>query len=247
VYAGQPGEDGPEKAEGAQTSSVQSLQRGLRECAPTHAVCVFDGEGPSWRHELFPEYKAGHPPMPEALADSLDRYRIAFGDLGVASLQRPRLEADDVVGTLARKTVAAGASVIILSTDKIFLSLLPLGVVVRDHFKGENFDEQDVRKRFGVRPEQMIDFLALAGDRGNNINGVPGIGKKTAAELLSRFETVEGALQAQAEGTLEEKLGDRLRQHVGTVRLCRTLVGLKTDLDLGVNLNELRYLPGRVT
>ena len=243
VYAGQPGEDGPEKAEGAQTSSVQSLRRGLRECSPTHAVCVFDGEGPSWRHELFPDYKAGHAPMPEALADSLGRYRVAFGELGVASLQRPGLEADDIVGTLASKAIAAGASVIVLSTDKIFLSLLPLGLVVRDHFKGENLDGQYVRKRFGVRPEQLIDFLALAGDRGNNINGVPGIGKKTAGELLSRFETVEGALQAEAEGNLEEKLGNRLRQHVATVRLCRTLVALRTDLDLGVNLNELRYLP----
>ncbi|MCP4201676.1 MAG: flap endonuclease Xni [bacterium] len=240
VYAAQPGEDGPERSEGARVSSVQSLRRGLRESAPTHAVCVFDGEGRSWRHELYPAYKAGHAPMPDALGAALEGYREAFRELGVASLCRPRLEADDVIATIACKAVAAGASAIILSTDKTFLGLLPHGVQVRDHFRGADLDVRDVIEKFGVRPEQLGDFLALAGDRGNNINGVPGIGPKTAGELLSRFETLEDTLQAASD--LEGKLGERLRDHAATARLCRTLVGLRTDLALGTNLSELRYL-----
>ena len=244
VYAAQPGEDGPERAEGAKTSSVQSLRRGLRECEPTHAVCVFDGEGPSWRHELFPEYKAGHARMPEALESALEGYREAFREIGVASLIRPGLEADDVIATIASKAVAAGASATVLSTDKIFLSLLPLGVRVRDHFKGTDFQTQGVVEKFGVRPEQLVDSLALAGDRGNGIQGVPGVGPKSAGELLSRFETLEDALQAVEE--LEGKLGERLRTHAATARLFQKVIDLRTDLELGTNLSDLRYLPREV-
>lgn len=241
VYAAQPGEDGLERAEGAKISSVHSLRRGLRECAPTHAVCVFDGDGPSWRHELLPEYKAGHAPMPEALASALEGYRDAFREIGVASLLWPGLEADDVIATIACKALAAGASVTILSTDKIFLKLLPQGVRVRDHFKGADFSVQDVVEKFGVRPEQLVDFLALAGDRSNGIGGVPGIGKKTASELLARFETLERVWEAKDD--LEGKLGERLREHETTARLCHTLIDLRTDLELGTNLSQLRYLP----
>lgn len=239
VYAAQPGEDGSERAEGAKVASVQSLRRGLRQSAPTHAVCVFDGDGQSWRHELYPDYKAGHAPMPEALGAALEGYRVAFGEIGVPSLTRPRFEADDVIATIACKAVAAGASVTILSTDKIFLGLLPRGVRVRDHFKGTDFHAQDVVAKFGVRPEQLVDFLALAGDRGNGINGVPGIGPKTAGELLSRFETLAEALEAADD--LEGKLGERLRDHADMARLCYRLIGLRTDLDLETNLSELRY------
>ena len=82
VYAAQPGEDGPERTEGARTSCLQSLKRALRQSAPTHAACVFDGEGPSWRHELEPAYKEGHKPMPEALRAALDGYREAFREVG---------------------------------------------------------------------------------------------------------------------------------------------------------------------
>jgi len=241
VYAAQPGEDGPERAAGAKASSVQSLRRGLRECAPTHAVCVFDGDGQSWRHELYPDYKAGHAPMPEALESALDGYREAFRAIGVASLIRPRLEADDVIATISCKAVAAGAWATILSTDKIFLTLLPRGVRVRDHFKGADFCGQDVVEKFGVRPEQLVDFLALAGDRGNGIHGVPDIGPKSAGELLSRFETLEDALHAMDD--LEGKIGERLRSHATAARLCHTLIGLRTDLELETNLSELRYLP----
>lgn len=241
VYAAQPGEDGPERAEGAKAASVQSLWRGLRECAPTHALCVFDGDGQSWRHELHPEYKAGHAPMPEALESALEGYREAFREIGVASLIRPRLEADDVIATISCKAIAAGASATILSTDKIFLAMLPRGVRVRDHFKGADFYAQDVVKKFGVRPEQLVDFLALAGDRGNGINGVPGIGPKSAGELLSRFDTLEDVLQAMDD--LEGKLGERVRLHATTARLCQTLISLRTDLELGTNMSELRYLP----
>jgi len=241
VYAAQPGEDGPERADGARTSSLQSLVRGLREAKPTHVVCVFDGGGPSWRHALLPDYKAGHKPMPEALADALGSYREAFREVGVDSFSKAGLEADDVIGTIARKAVVAGSAVTVLSTDKIFLGLLAADVRIRDHFKGVDAREEDVVARFGVRSEQLADLLALAGDHGNNIAGIPGIGAKTAADLLGRFGSLEAVLAASDE--IPGKLGERLRESAATARLCRVLVGLRTDLDLGINLSDFRYLP----
>ncbi|MDH3746034.1 MAG: flap endonuclease Xni [Acidobacteriota bacterium] len=258
IHAAHPGEDGPDRVAGAQASSVQSLRRALRESAPTHAVCVFDGvdhgggDGKSWRHELYPGYKAGRAAMPEALGSALEGFRLAFRDIGVASLSIPTFEADDVIATAAYKATSAGASAVILSTDKSFLQLLPAGVRVRDHFRRIDFDSDHVEKRFGVRPEQFADFLALAGDRGNGILGVPGIGEKTAAKLLDRFDTLDSILDSVAgrptdptplPEPLEGRLGERLRDHADTARLCRKLVGLRTDLELGTNLSELRYRP----
>ena len=119
--------------------------------------------------------------MPEALKTALEGYREAFREMGVVSLSRPRLEADDVIATLACKVTGASAAATILSTDKIFLALLPRGVRVRDHFKGADFDAQHVIDKFGVRPDQLVDFLALAGDRGNGIHGVPASARRARA------------------------------------------------------------------
>ncbi|MFQ5524964.1 MAG: flap endonuclease Xni [Thermoanaerobaculia bacterium] len=241
IYAAQPGEDGHERVERATVSSVRSLQRALRECQPSHAVCVFDGEGRSWRHELHPGYKAGHTAMPEALADGLEGYREAFAECGVASLSIPGIEADDVIATAAQKAAAAGALAVILSNDKSFLQLLPEGVRVHDHFRRTDLDAAYVTDRFGVRPDQLADLLALAGDRGNGIPGVDRVGAKSASKLLDQFGTLEVILESA--DVIEGRLGEYIRSAVETARLCRKLVGLRTDLELGTNLNELRYRP----
>ena len=242
VYAAQPGDDGAERAEAARLSSTQSLSRALRKVGPTHAACVFDGAGGSWRHDLDPGYKEGHAPMPEPLRQALEGYRAAFREIGVASLSFPRLEADDVIATIAVKAAGAGAMVVVLSTDKIFGELLPAGVRLWDHFRGRETDRAAVEKKFGVPPERLADLLALAGDRGNNIPGVPGIGPKTAARLLARYGSLDDLLGSA--GAIEGKLGERLREHADAARFCRQLVALRRDLDLGINLNELRYSPG---
>ena len=110
VYAAQPGEDGPEKARAGRESSVGSLKRALRESSPTHAVVVFEGPEPTWRHRLLPSYKQGHAPMPEALRDALPDYRAAYAELGVSSFELEGVEADDVLATLAVKVAALPAS-----------------------------------------------------------------------------------------------------------------------------------------
>ena len=196
VYAAQPGDDGPERAEGAKTSSVQSLQRALREAKPTHALVVFEGPEPSWRHLLFRDYKIGHKPMPEALRAALPAYQEAFQAIGVGSFSLPKVEADDVVATLAVKVAAAKGTAVILSTDKIFLQLLSDNITVRDHFGQRWLDRGHLQEKFGVAPEKFVDLLALAGDTTNAIPGVPGIGPKTAAKLIDDFGSLAGILGA---------------------------------------------------
>jgi len=245
VYAAQPGDDTPEKADGAKISCKQSLQRALRECAPTHAVIVFEGREPNWRHLLYRNYKINHSPMPKPLADALPAYREAFAAIGVTSFEVPKVEADDVIGTLAVKIADAGGQAVILSTDKIFLQLLSEQISVRDHFKPADLDRAYVAKRFGATPETFVDFLALAGDSTNSITGVPGIGPKTAALLIEEFGSLEEILAAAApggeHGSLKPKMRDKLEDHAEDARLAQSLVRLQTHLELGLNLRELRY------
>jgi protein Xni len=238
VYAAQPGEDGPERVEGALASTIGSLRRALRECEPTHAVIVFEGEGPSWRLERYPAYKAGRTPMPGALKRALAGYKDAFLEEGFVSLGLPGLEADDVIATLAGKVALKGGDAVILSTDRTFLQLLSDRIRVRDHFRQRDLDRGFVIERYGVEPAQFVDFMALCGESTNNIKGVPGIGAKTAARLLAEFENLERLLSASA--TMKGRIGGSLRKHAEPVRLAKDLVTLRTDLDLGVNLKSFR-------
>ncbi len=251
VYAAQPGPDGPEKAEKGSVSCRQSLERALREVEPTHALVVFEGPEPTWRHRLFPGYKAGHRPMPEALRAALPSYREAFAALGVTSFDLAGSEADDVIATLAVKVAAAGGSATILSTDKIFLQLLSDRIVVRDHFARRELDREHALARFGVAPERLLDLLALAGEATSAIPGVPGVGPKTAAKWLGVFDSLDALLAAAARGAsgaspgvdapLPAKQAERLVVHAAAARLAQTLLRLRTDLDLGLNLMDLRY------
>jgi protein Xni len=238
VYAAQPGDDGPERAQSALHSCAQSLQRALKEARPTHAVCVFEGEGPSWRYRAYLEYKAGRTPMPQALLEALKTFESAFLDQGVFSFRLPGVEADDVIATLAVKAASRQGRVTILSTDKVFLQLLSDRIAVRDHFGQRDLDTAHVREKFGVDPGRFGDFLALCGDSTNNIKGVPGVGAKTAARLLSEHGNLEAVL-ANA-GTIGGRIGPALEAHRDRVLLAHDLVRLRTDLELGVNLKFFR-------
>jgi len=242
VYAAQPGEDGPERVQGSLASTLGSLRRALRECEPTHAGIVFEGEGPGWRRQRYAGYKAGRTPMPGALKSGLPRFEEAFLEQGIASLSFPALEADDVIATLASKVALRGGEAVILSTDRTFLQLLSDRIRVRDHFQQRYLDRAFVIETYGVEPEQFTDFLALSGENTNNIKGVPGIGRKTAAGLLGRFGTLDRICSES--GALKGRLGENLRTHEEELRLSHTLVRLQKDLDLGLNLKAFRLRSG---
>lgn len=239
VYAAQPGDDGPVRVDDALKTSLDSLRRALRECRPTHAICVFDGNEPSWRHELYPEYKAGRAPMPEALDTAMHRFREMFSGIGVHSVSLPTLEADDIIATLAGKMAARGGSVVILSTDRVLLQLVSDLIVVRDHFQRVNMDRAYVEEKLHVRPDQVVDLFALAGYATNNIPGVPAIGVKTAARLLGELDTLDAILSVAH--TIKGKTGEMLYRHAEEARLSQSLVRLKDTLELGLNLRLFRY------
>ncbi|MGH9319277.1 MAG: flap endonuclease Xni [Vicinamibacteria bacterium] len=233
VYAGTPA------VQSALGATLQSLRRALLELSPSHAVVVFDGEEPTWRHHLYEHYKAGRKPMPEELRRELVRYRGAFLGAGVPSVDKAGLEADDVISTLVTGVAARGGTAVILSTDTVFCQLLSDRIVVRDHFQKRALDEDYVRNKFGIAPSQLVDLWALAGSATTNIPGLPGIGVKTAARLLEEHGSLARVLGAAAR--MEGKLGETLRGHEDLARLSRELARLRCDLELGWNLKSFRF------
>lgn len=240
VYAATPpGEGSPFDA--ALAATVQSLRRALLEASPTHAVVVFDGKEPTFRHEIYPEYKAGRKPMPEELRLGLDRYREAFSALGVSSVSKPGVEADDVVATLAAGVASRDGNAIILSTDTAFCQLVSERITVRDHFQKRALDEGYVKQKYGVSPGALVDLWALAGSGTTHIPGIPGIGPKTAAKLLLEHGSFERVLESAP--SIPGTLGEALRTNAEQGRLSRELARLRSDLALGWNLKSFRYRP----
>jgi len=239
VHAAQGGKEDGQNIESAIDSCVHSLKRALGECGPTHVVCVFEGQGPSVRHEIYSGYKAGRQPMPEDLQKNLVRFKESFLQAGVKSVEMDAVEADDIIASLAQRIALHKGNVIILSTDKIFLQLLSPHIKVRDHFNKAFLDDEFVVKKFGVKPEQFVDLLSLAGDSTNTIPGVPGVGLKTAARLLEEHITLEDVLENAA--AIRGKTGQAIAGHAQDALLARELIRLRDDIELGENLQSFRY------
>jgi len=243
IHAAVPGDEGSaDHDDGVLESCTRSLRRALQREEPTHALCAFEAQGPTWRHELHPAYKADRPLMPEALAALLPRIEAAFEALGVRCVKVPGFEADDVLATVASKIAAAGGRVIILSTDKSMLTLLRPGIRVRNHFEDRELDADHVRERFGVAPSQLATWLALVGERSQGIPGVEKVGAKTAAKLIAEHGDLEAILAAA--DAIPGALGKRLRESRHDARLSFDLAELRDDVVLGVNLSECRIAGG---
>lgn len=239
VYAAVPGdESSPEHFEGALESSINSIRRALDELAPTHAVCVFDAGGKNWRHEMFPDYKRNRPPMPEPLRLNLRRVEEAIENLGVRCVSVPNVEADDVIATIAVNIAAHDGQVVILSTDKSMCQLAGDRIRIRDHFAGRDLDRAYIKEKFGVTPSQLTCLLGLMGDKSLNIPGVKSIGARTAAKLINEHGTLEEMLSKAKE--IPGRPGKALSAEAAQARLSVALVRLKTDVKVGINLNELR-------
>lgn len=240
VHAAVPGDqDSLEHFEGALGSTVNSIRRALKEHDPTHAACVFDAGGGTWRHEILPEYKPGRAPMPDQLRLNFHRLEAAIESLGLRCLSVPRVEADDVLATIAVKTAAHGGWVVILSTDNSLCQLVSDRIRVRDHFAGRELDGEYVKKKFGVTPSQLPCLLGMKGDRSLNIPGVKSIGARTAAKLINEYGTLENML-ANAK-KIGGRAGKALIAEAGRARLSVTLARLKTDVNIGINLSQLRW------
>jgi 5'-3' exonuclease len=222
------------------TSSLQSLSRALKQHTPTHALCAFECGGPTWRHELFPDYKKDRPAMPVELNEIFTRLKQEIQQNGVYTLSIDGMEADDVIASAAVKAAAQGANVTILSTDTGQAQLLRPGIQQYNHFKQEPITEQTIQQRFSIRATQLNDYFALVGDKSHSLPGVPGIGAKTAARLLGSYSNLEEILAAAEE--IGGRNGKSLMQHRESSVQVKKLLALRTDLSLGHSLRSFRYI-----
>ena len=228
----------PEDVASVVDAAKGSLQRAIDRFSPTHAAVVLEDHDRTWRHLLYRDYKANRSPTPDLLLDHLNRFAEAFHDLGVTICKVASYEADDVIGTITTVVAGHGGEVLILSTDKVYLQLISNSVRVIDHFQHKTWHAVDVEQNYKIRVDQYVDYLALVGDKSNNVKGVPGIGPKSAEQLLSAYGDLECVLAAAD----EDKLVARVQAAHGEVRRCRQLAQLKTDVELGRNLKSFRLM-----
>jgi DNA polymerase-1 len=222
---------------GAVLGVVNMLNKFLRECDPERIAIVFDASGRTFRDELFDEYKAQRPPMPDDLRAQLQPLLETVEALGLPVLRISGVEADDVIGTLATQSTAAGFATVISTGDKDMAQLVDGGVTLINTMTGTTLDRDGVKAKFDVWPEQIVDYLALVGDTSDNIPGVPKVGPKTAAKWLNQYGTLDALIARNAE--IEGKVGDSLRENLGQLELSRKLATIRCDVELPVDLAGL--------
>lgn len=214
-----------------------ACQKLIRFHQPSHVTIVWDGDQDSWRKTLYPDYKKGRKPMPEALANALPELKVQLAKEGVSSINADS-EADDVIATLASKIVSHQGKAIIVSTDKGFAQLTHPAISQWDHFSQMFMDMDALEKKLGVDRTQMLDFIALSGDSGNKIPGIPGIGPKSAAELLKAFRTLKNVYNSLE--MLGAKQAKKLAEGKEMARMSYKLAKLVTDMPLEANLSQFR-------
>jgi len=219
----------------------------LKDQEPAYLAIAFDPGGKNFRHEIYPEYKANRPPPPEDLPPQIPVILETVDAFRIPKLIKPGFEADDVLGTVARRLKAMGYPVRIVTGDKDLMQLVDDDIHLIDEMRSQKattdkpeVDAAEVEAAFGVPPERVVDVLALAGDSSDNVPGVKGIGMKTAAQLVSEYGDVEAVLAA-APTIKQAARRERLIEQAESARLSRRLVTIKDDVDIDIDLDAFRY------
>jgi len=224
---------------GAIYGFISMVMKVLSDMKPSHIVMVFDAGKKTFRHDLYAEYKANRPPPPEDLVPQFALVREAARALNLDILEKVGFEADDIIATLSKMAKHNEEEVLIVSSDKDLMQLVNSHVKMYDAIKSREVGEKEVEEKYGVKPGKIRDLLALVGDSSDNVPGVPGIGPKTAAELLNRFDDIEGIYEHIEEIT-QKKRKESLQENRELVKLSRELVSLKSDMELGVEFSHLK-------
>lgn len=223
------------------------LEKYIHDAQPTHIAVAFDRHfNGSFRNEYYPPYKAHRDPSPPELDAQVDPSVELVQSLGIATFIDERYEADDLIATVIHHTRTSGAHFVIVSSDKDLAQLVCDRVTLIEPAKKLLFDAKAVVQKFGVRPEQMTDYLALAGDAVDNIPGVKGIGAKTAALLLKKYGSLEGIYQNV--GTMAPNaIRANLERDVALAGLSKRLATVSIDAPIEVTINDLAYPAPRAT
>ncbi|MCP1290160.1 DNA polymerase I [Chromobacterium sp. S0633] len=219
---------------GAVYGMVNMLRRLEKEVQFDYSACVFDAKGKTFRDDLYPEYKANRPSMPEELASQITAVHEVVQASGWPMLVVPGVEADDVIGTLARAGAAAGMRVVISTGDKDMAQLVDGQVSIVNTMTNETFDRDGVKDKFGVPPELIVDYLTLIGDKVDNVPGVDKCGPKTAVKWLEQYGSLDAVIAQAAE--VGGKVGENLRAALDWLPKGRELITIKCDVDLNADM-----------
>lgn len=226
---------------GALVGVLNMLRKLIEDHRPEYIGVVFDAGGRGFRHDLYPDYKANRPAMPEDLREQIEPLLAIIRAMGLPLLVAPGVEADDVIGTLATQAAAKGLPTLISTGDKDLAQLVGEHVTLINTMTGMVLDPDGVREKFGVPPERIVDYLALMGDSVDNVPGVPKCGPKTAAKWIAEYGDLDGVM-ANAE-TIKGKIGESLRAVLDRLPLARDLTTIKRDVALDLGPTDLRPTP----
>jgi DNA polymerase-1 len=210
----------------------------LREKKPDAIAIVLDSPVPTERHRIYEEYKAQRPETPNDLVLQIPHMKKIVQAFQIPSFEMSGYEADDILGTIAKKAAASGVDVFILSGDKDMMQVVGDGVKIYDPMKEVLIDEAAVIERFGVPPERVAEIMALTGDAIDNIPGVKGIGEKTAKDLISSVNSLDDLI-GHPEKIKNERIRKMISENIDTIRLSKTLATLNTGLQVEVDMKDL--------
>ena len=230
---------------GEPTNAIYGVSNMLRKLITDYQseyiTVVFDAPGKTFRNDLYEQYKAHRPPMPNDLRVQIEPLHQLIRAMGLPVIMEPGVEADDVLGALAQHAAVQGFSVIISTGDKDMAQLVTDQITLENTMTNSHMDIQGVIDKFGVKPEQIIDYLALMGDSSDNIPGVPKVGPKTAAKWLEQYQTLENLI-ANAD-KITGKIGENLRASLEQLPLAKQLTTIKCNLDLAYSTDDLKRRP----
>ena len=223
---------------GAVYGVINMLRKLRDEYKPEYMAVVFDAKGKTFRHDIYKEYKAHRPPMPDDLKAQIEPLHQLVKALGFPLISVEGVEADDVIGTLASHATQQNKEMLISTGDKDLAQLVNAHVTLINTMNNEVLDEAGVESKFEVPPTRIIDYLTLVGDTSDNIPGVPKVGPKTAVKWLKQYDSLDNLLEHKDE--VSGKIGENLRNSVDDLPMSRDLVTIRCDLDLGLELDDLK-------
>jgi len=216
---------------------LNMLRRLHKDYPAEYSACVFDAKGKTFRDDLYPQYKANRPSMPDELASQIGPLKEAIVAMGWPLIEVSGVEADDVIGTLARQAEQAGMRVVISTGDKDITQLVTQQITLVNTMSNEKLDIAGVEQKFGVPPERIIDYLTLIGDAVDNVPGVPKVGPKTAVKWLTQYGTLDNIVKNAQD--IGGAVGENLRQSLDWLPQAKQLLTIKCDVELPLRIEEL--------
>ena len=236
-YALPPLQNNQGQETGAIHGFIKAINKIIQDYKPTNIAVVFDPKGKNFRHDIYPEYKANRSKMPKELSSQIPILYTALDLIGLRPIIKDGVEADDIIGTFARKFSKEGIKIEIFSGDKDFAQLVNKNINIINPVNFERLDEKGIEKKYEISPRYFIDYLSLMGDKSDNIPGVPGIGSKTAIKIINEYKTIDNIIKESK--MIKGKAGSSIQNNIEKLLLSKSLATIKCDVDLPYVIDDL--------